>query len=351
MMRNRSMSLGHAVALPILLAVAAAGCAQAQEAAPFFQNKTITIGVGAAAGGGLDTYARLISRHLGEHIPGKPKIIVANMPGAGGQIVARHLVNAAPKDGTFIATFFPSVLIDPLLNSGPRPIDPSTFGYVGNAKIEASVCMVRKDAGLKSIEDLRTSQLTLGGTTGGSQVVDFPTVEKNLLGLQLKLIPGYQGTREVGAAIERGEVQGICGIGWSTLKVQFPTVLSGALYATIFAQEDVKGDPELNAAGVPLVYSLARTDAERQVLKVLYAQNDLGRPYAAPPGTRKESLDLLQAGFLAALESPELKADAAKMNIDVQATSGQDMKAMIDGVYQTPSEVLQSLKQALGRNP
>jgi tripartite-type tricarboxylate transporter receptor subunit TctC len=336
-------------ALLAACALAGASAAQAQDAATFFQNKTLTIGVGAASGGGLDTYARLISRHLGEHLPGKPKIVVSNMPGAGGQIVARHLVNNAPKDGTFIATFFPSVLIDPLLNSGPRPIDPSTFGYVGNAKVEASVCMVRKDAGFTRIEDLRIRELTLGGTTGGSQVVDFPTVERNLLDVKMKLIPGYQGTREVGAAIERGEVQGICGIGWSTLKVQYPDLLATNPFAKIFAQEDVNGDPELNAAGVPLVYTLARNDTERQVLRVLYAQNDLARPYAAPPGVPADRLDVLRRGFLAALESEDLKADAAKMRIDVNATSGAAMKSMVDAVYATPPEVLQSLKQALGR--
>ncbi|MDO9442867.1 MAG: tripartite tricarboxylate transporter substrate-binding protein, partial [Beijerinckiaceae bacterium] len=222
-------SLRHSTWLSALVFLGAAG-AHAQDAATFYQNKTLTIGVGAATGGGLDTYARLLARHLAAHIPGKPNIVVSNMPGAGGQIVARHLVNAAPKDGTFIATFFPSVLIDPLLNSGPRPIDPSTFGYVGNAKIEASVCMVRKDTGIKSLEDLRATQLTLGGTTSGSQVIDFPTVEKNLLGVKFNIIPGYKGTREVGAAIERGEVQGICGIGWSTLKVQYPTLLSGDMF-------------------------------------------------------------------------------------------------------------------------
>ena len=258
-------------------------------------------------------------------------------------------MNNAPKDGTFIATFFPSVLDRPLPTLGPRPIDPSKFGYVGNAKIEASVCMVRKDAGFNKIEDLRTRELTSGGTSGGSQVVDFPMVEKNLLGVKFKLIPGYQGTREVGAVIERGEVQGICGIGWSTLKVQYPDLPANNAFATIFAQEDVNGDPELNAAGVPLVYALARTDAERQVLQVLYAQNDLARPYAAPPGVAADRLDILRRGFMAALESEDLKADAAKMRVDVNATSGADMKAKVDAVYATAPEVLESLKRGLER--
>src|SRR5262249_20763536 len=132
--------------------------AAAQDVARFYQDKTVTIAVGAAAAGGLDTYARLMSRHLGKHIPGQPKIIVSNMPGAGGQVAARHVYAVAPKDGTFIATFFPSVLIDPLLSTSARVIDPSKFNYVGNAKTEVGVCMVRQDAPVRTLDELTTKE-------------------------------------------------------------------------------------------------------------------------------------------------------------------------------------------------
>jgi tripartite-type tricarboxylate transporter receptor subunit TctC len=337
------MKLG--IAFVIALLVGGTRLAQAQGSASFFQNKTITIDVSAAAGGGLDTYARLLSRHLGDHIPGNPKIVVSNMPGAGGQIVARHLMVRAPKDGTEIGTFFPSVLVDSLLGKTQGGVDASKLSYIGNAKAEASVCMVRRDVQM-SMADLLTKELAIGGTSSGSQVVDFPVVERNLLGVKFKLTPGYQGTREVGTAIERGEVQGICGVGWSTLKVQYPDVLAGTSFGKIFAQEDMKGDPELNTAGVPLISSLAKTDLQRQVLEILYSQNDLSRPYVAPPGVPADRLAILQKGFLDALASKELQADAAKMRVDVSAMSGEDIRAYVQKLYQSPPEAMKVLTEA-----
>jgi tripartite-type tricarboxylate transporter receptor subunit TctC len=346
---SRGLRCGLQIASFCLLAVLSTNSLQAQDANTFFRGKTVTIAVGAAAGGGLDTYARLLSRHLANHIPGNPNVIVSNMPGAGGQIVARHLMFRAPKDGTTIGTFFPSVLVEALLAKGENSLDASKFSFIGNAKVEASVCMLRQDAPVKSVEDLLTKDITIGGTTAGSQVVDFPVVEKNLLGVKLKLIAGYQGTREVGGAIEKNEVQGICGIGWSTLKVQYPDLLSGKSFARIFAQEDMKGDPELNAAGVPLMSSLAKTDIQRQVLTILYAQNDLSRPYVAPPEVPADRVAVLQKAFLEALASDGLKADADKMRVDVSGMSGEDMRAYIQKLYASSPEVVKALGDAFGR--
>ena len=341
------LAAGAAAAVAL---AAAAGTASAQDAvANFFKDRTVTIGVGAASGGGLDTYARLLSRHLAKHIPGKPNVIISNMPGAGGQIVARHLYNVAPKDGTFMATFFPSVLTDPLLVEGPRAIDPSKFIYVGNAKAEVAVCMVRKDVPLKSLADLLTGELVIGATTAGSPVVDYPVVEKELLGLKLKITPGYQGTREVGAAIEKGEVDGICGVGWSTIKVQYPDVGSEKSFGAILVQEDLTGDADLNRAGVPLMTSLAKTDEQQQVLKLLYAQNELSRPYVLPPGVPEERVAALRKAFMDTTNDPELQADAARMRIDVAGTSGPDMQKRIDEIYKTPKSILNRLAKALGR--
>jgi tripartite-type tricarboxylate transporter receptor subunit TctC len=342
-MRSSSIRrLGLAAALlPVLPAVA--------QEAPFFQNKSITIAVGAATGGGLDTYARLLARHMPQYIPGSPNIIVSNMPGAGGQTVARHLMHRAPKDGTTIGTFFPSVLIEPLIAQGKPSLDASLFSFIGNAKVEASVCMLRRDAPVKELADLLTTEITLGGTSRGSQVVDFPEVERNLLNVKFKMIAGYKGTREVGGAVEKNEVQGICGVGWSTLKVQYPDLLTTNAFARIFVQQDMKGDPELNAAGVPLMPALAKTDAQRQVLAVLYAQNDLARPYVAPPDVPADRLALLQKGFLGALNSAELQADAARMRVDVSPMSGEDMRAYVKKLYATPKDVLDTLTKSFGR--
>lgn len=322
---------------------------RAQDAARFFQGKTITIGVGAAAGGGLDTYARLLARHLGRHVPGNPSIVVANMPGAGGQVAARHLYASAPRDGTHMATFFPSVLIDPLIVPGARGIDPAKLNYVGNAREEVSVCVLRRDAPVTSLGELRTTEVAIGGTSPGSQVVDYPVVEARLLGLKLKVTSGYVGTREVASAIEKGEVQGICGIGWTSIKVQYPDIATPASKFRVFMQEDATGDPELNKLGVPLLTDLVRTPEERAVLELLWAQNLLARPYVLPPDVPAARIDALRNAFMLATRDPELQADAARMRVEVTGTSGEAMQKLVATMSATPKAVTDRLGELLGR--
>ena len=259
------LRFGCAVAAAVLLASAAYD-AGAQEA--LFKDKTVTILVGAAPGGGLDTYARLLSRHMQKHIPGNPIVIVSNQPGAGGGIVARTVYSTAPKDGTTIGLVFPSVLIDPLYSDAARPFDANQFRYIGNANPETPICFVRQDAPVKTLADILTTEIVLGGTTPGSPVVDFPNVTRSLLGAKWRLIPGYRATRDVLHAIESREVQGVCGIGWATIKVAVPQTLAGGGFGRVFAQEDNRGHPDLNAAGVPLMTTLAKEPANRAVLEL-----------------------------------------------------------------------------------
>lgn len=346
-MPYKTLTASRNTALPLALAIilGADSAAHAQE--NFFQGKTITIAVGAAAGGGLDTYARLIARHIGKHIPGAPSVAVANMPGAGGQIAARHVYAAAAKDGTYMATFFPSVLINPLLGAGQGPIDPSRFQYIGNARAEVSVCVVRSDVRVKTLADLRNMDVEIGATTPGSQVVDYPVVESRLLGIRLKVTSGYKGTREIAAAIEKGEVQGICGIGWTSIKVQYPDITTAGSKFRVLMQEDSKGDPELNAAGVPLLTSLTATAEERGVLDLLYAQNLLARPYVAPPETPGDRVAILRAAFMRAAADAELQAEAQKMRIEVSGTSGADMQKIVADMYAAPKPVVERLAELL----
>jgi hypothetical protein len=206
------------------LGLAAMLCqANAQDvAASLFKDKTVTIMVGAATGGGLDTYARLITRHMHKHIPGNPTVIVSNMPGAGGGIVARNLFTTAPKDGTNIGLVFPSVLIDPLYSDATRPFDANQFRYIGNANAETPICFLRRDSLVKTLDDLLTTEIVLGGTTAGSAVVDFPNVTKNLLGARFRLIPGYKATRDVLYASETGEVRASAGSAGQPSRLPYP---------------------------------------------------------------------------------------------------------------------------------
>jgi tripartite-type tricarboxylate transporter receptor subunit TctC len=337
--------------LAAIAALISLGPAIAQDEAAFFKGKTITINIGSSTGGGLDTYGRLVARHVGKHIPGNPTVIPQNVPGAGGNIVAGRLYNVAPKDGTQIGLTFPGVLVEPLLSEGGRKeYDPTKFNYVGSAHAEVLVCFVRHDAPVKSPQDLLTQELILGATAPGSTTWDFPAVENGVLGTKMKIVTGYKGSREVTLAIEKGEVQGICGVGWGTIKVQYPEVLAGKLFARIFAQEDIKGHRELTGAGVPLMIALAKTDEERQALQMLYAQSGFSRPFILPPGVPAERVALLRKAFDETMKDPELLAEASRMNLDVDASTGDEVQGLVARMYETPPNVIERLKKALGRN-
>jgi tripartite-type tricarboxylate transporter receptor subunit TctC len=283
-----------------------------------------------------------VARHLGKHIPGNPAVIPSNSPGAGGNIVALRLYNVAPKDGTQIGLTFPAVLVDPLLNASVRKdYDPTKFNYLGSAHAEVLVCFVRSDAPVKTPQDLKTQELIVGSTAPGSTTWDYPTVENNVLGTKLRVITGYKGSREVTLAVEKGEVQGICGVGWGTIKVQYPEVLSGKVFGRIFAQEDMRGHRELNNAGVPLMGSLAETDEDRQALQMLYAQSEFSRPFILPPGVPDDRVQVLRKAFDETMKDPDLLGEAQKLNLDVDASTGEEVQAQVAKMYETPHEVIE----------
>lgn len=338
-----------ATALTALACLAGAARAQDAALAQFFKDKTVTIGVGSSTGGGLDTFGRLVSRHLGKHIPGNPSVVVSNMPGAGGNILANHLDRIAPKDGSFIGITFPSIIIDPLLAENHRGYDPTKFNYLGNANPEVLVCLLRQDAPAKTLEDILSNELIIGATAPGSTTADFPMITKGLLGAKFRLVTGYQGSREVTLAMEKGEVQGICGLGWSTVRVQYPEVLDGRTFGRIFAQEDLKGHAQLNAKGVPMMLLLAKTEADRQALSMFYAQNAFSRPFILPPGVPVDRVAAMRAMFMKAIADPDLQAEAVKMKIDAEPTSGEELQKIIERMYATPKDVVERVRKAMGR--
>jgi len=213
--------------------------AQAQDVASFYRGKAVQAVVGYPAGSTFELYLRMFARHVGKHIPGNPTVVVANVPGAGGNILANNLYTIAPKDGTYMGVTFPSVMIDPLLSVNHRGYDPTKFNYIGNANSEVLVCLLRRDTGVKSLEDFMKADLIIGATAPGSTTADYPAITKGLLGAKFRLVTGYKGSREVTLAVEKNEVQGICGLGWSTVKVQYPQILKEDMFAQVFMQEDL----------------------------------------------------------------------------------------------------------------
>ncbi len=324
--------------------------AQTFDAAAFYKGKNVNILVASSTGGGLDTYARLVSRHFHKHIPGTPTMVVQNLPGAGGNIVANNIYNIAPKDGTTMGVTFPSVIVDPLLTEGvQRSYDATKFNYIGNAHSEVLVCLIRKDAPVSKIEDLRTTELIIGATAPGSTTADFPKIANGILDTKLKIVAGYKGSREVTMGIESKEVQGICGLGFSTVKVQYPDILTSNPFARIFAQEAMSGHPVLNKAGVPMMLSLARNDEERAAMQMFYGQNSFACPFILPPNVAPERVALLRKAFDETMKDPELLAEAEKMNIDVVPSDGETVTKIVNAMYATPPAVIARVKAALER--
>lgn len=322
--------------------------AQAQDdVARFYAGKTITIIVGSSAGGGYDLYGRLLSRFMGKHLPGNPAFVVSNMPGAGGNVAAAHIANVAPKDGTAIGAIFMGTVVDPLFSAqGARKThDPTKFNYIGNANKDYYVCLVRTDAQVKTFEDLLEKELVVGASAGGASTRDFPLLLKNILGAKFRIVAGYPGTRQINAAIEKGEVQGGCGQSWSSMAATYPHWFKDNL-VKVLVQEDPEGYPELNAKGFPLARSFAKTEEQRKILDLVYSQTVFGRPYVVAAEVPADRVAALRKAFMATFNDPGLKAEAEKMQVDVIATAGEELQKKIAEVYATPADIVEKARKA-----
>ena len=313
----------------------------------FFQGKTVTIIAGSAVGGGIDVYARLIGRHLSKHVPGKPTVIVQNMPGAGSLVAGRHLYTLAPKDGTQIGVVLSTALFDPLMEKQDlNAYDPRKFNYLGNANADTSVCIVRRDAAVQDYAQLATTELVVGGTGSGSALVDYPAMERDLLGSRIKLIAGYTGSADVSLAVRRNEVQGVCGLLWSSAQQQYPEALQPGGFVKVLVQQDIKRLPQLERLGVPLVLDYARTPDQKLALDTFLSRAAVNRPFLLPPGVPAERVALMRKAFLETMTDPELLADAAKQKLGVDANSGDEAHALVQKIYATPARVLDILRGA-----
>src|SRR3954468_19579142 len=219
------MPIGFCVRLASALAclLSAAPLAAAQDTIEqFYKGKQISVIVGSSAGGGYDTYARLLARHFGSVIPGNPMIVVQNMSGAGSNRAAGYIYSVAPKDGTSIGAIFPGAVLQPLLSDVPVPHDPSKLVYLGSANSDVYVCYVRSDAAVKTFKDLFDKELIVGASNPGATTYDLPLLLNNILGTRFRIVTGYPGSREITIALDRGEVQAACGLGWTGIEVLHP---------------------------------------------------------------------------------------------------------------------------------
>jgi tripartite-type tricarboxylate transporter receptor subunit TctC len=341
------MFRSHALVVAAVCLAASAACAQDEA---FYRGKTVTITVGSAVGGGYDTYARLVGRHLGRHIPGNPTIVVQNIPGAGSNKAASFVALQTPKDGTAIGAIQSGAILQPLISDQPIPHDPSKFVMLGSANRSVYLCVVRADAPVKTFQEAFDKEVIIGTSGEGATLREMPIMLINVLGVKLRIIGGYAGSREIIVAMERNEVQGMCGMDWSSLATQQRNWISSG-FVRLLAQEDLQGHPEMNRMGVPLTISFAKTPEDRQIMEMIYSQNLFGRPYLVPPGTPPERVAALRRALAAMLRDPVLLADAERSGLDIGPMGGEELQALVARLYALPSRIIERAKQSLIYKP
>ena len=330
-------------AIGVLIGSALPPPVQAESVADFYKGKTITLYIGYSAGGGYDTYARTIGRVIGRHIPGNPKVVAKNKPGAGSLRLTNELYNSLPKDGTVIATFGRGMVMEPLFGNKKAMFDPSKFTWLGSANNEVSVCIAWHESPIQTLDDFLTMPMIVGGTGPGADTDTFPKVLNNILGTKLRLVTGYPGGNDINLAIERGELQGRCGYSWSSLKSRFPQWLTGKKVQILLQMSTAK-HPDL--PDVPFVMDLAKTDKDRKVLELVFARQAWGRPFAAPPGVPADRVKALQAAFMATMKDADFLADAKKQKLEIAPISGEKIKQLIAALYASPKDLVEAAKEA-----
>jgi tripartite-type tricarboxylate transporter receptor subunit TctC len=334
-----------------VLAAASLGPAHSQDTVEqFFRGKAINIYVGSSAGGGYDTYGRLVARHLGKHIPGQPTIVVQNMPGAGSNKAASYIFSVAPKDGTAIGAIFPGAILQPLMGDTTVQHEPSKFIYLGSANSDVYHCFARTDAPAKTFREALEREVILGASNEGGTTRDLPAMMNNLAGTKFRIVTGYAGSKEIGLAVERNEVSGACGIGWTGFTTAYPHWFEKKL-VTMTLQLSVKGHAELTKMGVPLAAEFARSKEDRQAMELILSQGIFGRPFVLPPGVAPERAAALRRAFMAAMADPALISDAKKANLDLEALSGNDLQDLITSLYALAPSIVEKAKQSLIYKP
>jgi tripartite-type tricarboxylate transporter receptor subunit TctC len=325
----------------ILFAGSCVQVAHAADVADFYRGKTVNLTAGFNPGGGADTYARVIARHLGKHIPGNPTVIVRNMQGAGSVIAANHLYNVAAKDGTELGLFAGNITIDPLMGGTQHKYDARKFNWIGAPSADSNVCLSSEKSPFKTIDDVIAREMITG--TAGTSTYDFPVVMNNVLGAKFKLVKGYAGSAALRLAMERGEIEGFCGVGFNSMRTA--GLLDGR--ANILVQVGLQKNPHMPDA--PFIMDYAKSDQDRQIFRLVFGWLDLERPVGAPPGVPEDRVNALRGAFDEAMKDPALLADAQKAQVDIEPMTGKGIASFVEDAYRTPPEVAAKAAQYLGR--
>lgn len=327
--RRAAMTLAT-IGLTILAAPASAD--------EFYKGKTVSLYVGATPGGANDVAARLVGAHIGRHLGGNPNVLVKNLPGAGGRKLATYLYSVSPRDGTEFANLQRGILTETLLDSKIKnPFDVLKFTWIGSPQQEMLTCVVWHTAKIQTLEDLTTKEFLVAASNSSGGETMISTVLNALAGTRLKAIVGYSGGGEMNLAMQRGEVDGRCGLGWGAIKTNYTQWLRDKEMKVLVQFSQVRS-PDL--PDTPSVYDLLKSDDDRAVLDLILATQRLGRPFAGPPSLPADRTAALRKAFDAMVRDPEFTANAERQKVDLQPLSGPEIDEVLKRAYATPPRIV-----------
>jgi tripartite-type tricarboxylate transporter receptor subunit TctC len=339
-MRNRLIPM-----LALILA-ATAMPAHADSVEDFYKGRTITVLIGYSPGGSYDAAGRVLARHMGGHIPGNPSLVPQNMPGAGTLNLVNYLYNVSPKDGTAFGIFARGMAMEPLIGGANAKFDATKFTWIGSAANEISLCATYQSSPVRSWNDALTKEFTVAGNGSGSDPDVFANVLRNAFGVKNRLISGYPGSAEISLAMERGEIDGRCGWSWSSIKAEKSQWLAEHKLNLIV---QLALEKAADLPNVPLITELATDDRQRQILKLIFSRQTMGRPFAGPPGIPPERAEALRKAFDLTMKDPEFLAEAEKRGLEINPVPGHDLEKLIADLYATPKDVVAEAREATER--
>jgi tripartite-type tricarboxylate transporter receptor subunit TctC len=332
---------GRISALTLLVSLAVPPLAAAQSAADFYKGRAVTILVGSGAGGGYDTYSRVLAPYWANHIPGHPSIIIQNMPGANGVVMMNYLVNVAAKDGTIIGSPFAANVIEPLVDRGvATKYDPREVDWIGNIAPQYNACFVRKDSAVQTIQDAMKTETRISGTGANSNSAVVGAVYNALLGTKFSVVSGYSAAEQI-LAIERKEVDGTC-VSYGDLLASHPDMIEKNLVTWLIV---LNATPVSELPGVPAATQFARNDEDRQMLEFLAARNLLGRPYVVAKGVPDERVEALRASFMETMRDPAYLAETKRLRMEVDPVDHLAMEKVIADAYKIPAQTIDKVVQ------
>jgi tripartite-type tricarboxylate transporter receptor subunit TctC len=316
----------------------ACGPALAQPAETFFAGKQITLLVGSGAGGGYDAYARVFARHVVKHIPGNPTMVAKNLPAAGGMAAANALYASPDKDGLTLAAHTNGIAMDPLFGNAAAKFDGRKFNWLGSIGKLQNVCAVWHLNPVKTIEQARVTEVTVAGAGATSNTVIVPKIINALLGTKFKVIAGYEPGQGDAIAMEAGEVDGVCGLAWSTIKASRYSWIKDKKI-TVLVQMAMEKLPDL--PDVPSALDLVTDEANRKVLELILIRQEMGRPFAAPPGVPADRVAVLRRAFDATMKDPDFIEEATRVQMEIDPLTGAQIDALLATAYGADKAVVQ----------